>query len=131
MIVRAALAALLLAVPATAQTPMTAEEFESYVTGKTLTYAEDGVVYGIEEYLPGRRVRWAFRGGECRDGIWFEQAERICFVYRDNPVPQCWTFFEGANGLLARFENAEGRREVYEAEQTDEPLVCPGPEVGV
>ncbi len=36
-----------------AETPMSGAEFEAYATGRTLTYAERGVIYGIEEYLPG------------------------------------------------------------------------------
>ena len=47
--------------------PLSAEAFEAYTTGKTLTYATRGAStpYGVEEYLPGRRVVWSFVGGEC------------------------------------------------------------------
>ncbi len=54
---------LIAATPAlAADAPMTAAEFEAYATGKTLTYAVGGEVYGAEQYLPGRRVLWAFKG---------------------------------------------------------------------
>lgn len=110
---------------------MTAGEFEAYATGRTLTYAEDGVIYGIEEYLPGRRVRWAFTDDECREGYWYEEAEAVCFVYDDRPDPQCWTFSRGDRGLIARFLGSENGRELYEARQSTKPLVCLGPDVGV
>ncbi len=123
--------ALCLAIPAhAAETPMSAAEFEAYATGRTLTYAENGTVYGIEEYLPGRRVRWAFTGGECRDGYWYAEGGDVCFVYEDRPEPQCWRFSHGENGLIARFLGSENGRELYEAQQSDQPLVCLGPDVG-
>ena len=114
-----------------AQSPMTAQEFEEYVTGRTLTYADRGVIYGIEEYLPNRRVRWAFTADECRDGYWYDAEGEICFVYEGNPDPQCWTFTRRGGRLSALFTGAEDGRELYEAQQSDKPLVCLGPDVGV
>ena len=112
--------------------PMTAAEFEAYTTGKTLTYAHKGATpYGAEAYLPGRRVEWAFDGGECKTGQWFEDLGLICFVYEDNPTAQCWSFFQTPQGLTAQFENEENASPLYEIEQSDEPLFCPGPQVGV
>jgi hypothetical protein len=131
MWLRALLLLLTLASPALAETPLSAEAFERYVTGKTLTYAEGGIAYGAEEYLPGRRVRWAFEGDICREGYWYDENGVICFVYEHDPTPQCWTFLEGPRGLIARFEAPAGGRELYEASQSDEPLFCPGPDVGV
>lgn len=126
------LAALLaLATPATAQTPMSAAEFDAYSVGRTLTYAESGEIYGVEEYLPGRRVRWAYTADECREGFWYEDGADICFVYENNPNPQCWQFFRQPDGLMARFTGAEDGRELYEAQKTDKPLACLGPNVGV
>lgn len=112
--------------------PMTAEEFERYVTGRTLTYAESGQIYGIEQYLPSRRVRWAFAGDACQDGIWYAEGPLICFVYEAEPEPQCWSFFLApGGGLNARFENGDGALTLYEARNADAPLYCPGPGVGV
>src|SRR5690606_20167157 len=54
--------------PATSGTPMTAEEFDSYATGKTLTYSQYGQIFGTEEYLPNRRVRWQVTGDLCQYG---------------------------------------------------------------
>ena len=129
------LAAILVAVlaqGAAAQTPMSAEEFETYVTGRTLTFGFEGRPYGIEEFRPGRRTTWAFMGEECREGRWFERDEQICFVYDNAPgVEHCWIFWRGENGLNARFMGEENGTELYEVQRADRPLICPGPEVGV
>ena len=123
--------ACLMALPALADTPMSAAEFDAYSLGKTLYYGADGQRYGVEEYLPDRRVRWSFLDGKCKDGLWYEDAGLICFVYDDNPVPQCWSFYQRpGGGLSARFENAPDTTELYEIEGEGE-MLCLGPEVGV
>ncbi|KNG95580.1 hypothetical protein [Pseudaestuariivita atlantica] len=127
----ALLTALLLATPATAQTPMTAEEFEAYTTGKTLYFGSRGQAYGAEEYLDNRRVRWSFLDGKCKEGIWYEEAGLICFVYEDRPEPQCWSFVKTGDRLTALFQDEPGNTELYEARQSDEPMMCLGPDVGV
>ena len=109
---------------------MSAADFEAYVTGRTLTFIDGGVPYGTEEYLPGRRVRWAFVGDQCRDGYWYDTGGQICFVYEDNPEPQCWVFTREAGGLSAKFMGEDDGRQLYEAAQSDEPLHCPGPDLG-
>jgi hypothetical protein len=126
----AAVAALLTA-PCFAAEPMTGAQFEAYVTGKTLYFGQNGQAYGVEEYLDDRRVRWSFLDGKCKDGVWYEDRDMICFVYEDNPTPQCWTFFKESGGLRAIFENDPTATTLYEAQQNDEPMVCLGPEVGV
>lgn len=122
---------LLAAPPALAEERMSAAEFESYATGKTLTYGLGGVVYGIEQYLPGRRVLWAFENDTCLDGYWYEAGEEICFVYEDNPTPQCWTFHRNDTGLRARFAGDPEGADLSEVDQSPKPLVCAGPDVGV
>ncbi|TCO72837.1 hypothetical protein [Rhodovulum euryhalinum] len=112
--------------------PMNAEEFERYSTGKTLFYATRGAPYGAEQYLGGRRVIWTFLDGECTEGVWYESAGQICFSYDHRPEdPQCWSFYRSATGLMARFENDPAQTELIEVEQSREPLICTGPEVGV
>lgn len=126
----ALLCALCLPLPANAG--MSAAEFEAYVTGKTLTYFDSGTAYGIEEYLPNRRVRWAFVGDQCQEGTWYEAQGQICFLYEHNPSePQCWIFEDQGGRLSARFAGAEDGRVLYEAQASDDPLFCPGPDVGV
>ena len=133
---RLALILCLSALPAMAQDgvptspPLTAEEFDAYVTGKTLSYADQNGVWGTEQYLPGRRVIWAFSEDTCQYGTWYPKGEQICFVYDATPDPQCWTFWRGAEGLKALF-SGDSATQLSEVRQSDEPLGCPGPDVGV
>jgi len=127
-----ALAALAFTLPAMAEERMSAAEFENYTTGYTLTFKFQGIPYGAEQYLPGRRVIWAFTADDCRDGQWYEEAGNICFVYDDVPLdPQCWSFWRSEDGLRAQFEGEGASTELYEAERSRRPLLCEGPDVGV
>ena len=114
-----------------AETAMTAAEFDAYTRGKTFYYGSDGVPYGAEEYLDDRRVIWSFLDGDCQEGRWYEDGGLICFVYDTNPEPQCWSFRHSGAGLIARFENDPSATELYEVEQSRDPLMCLGPEIGV
>jgi hypothetical protein len=123
---------LLLAAPASAaETPLAAPEFEALSIGRTLGYALGGEVYGAEQYLPGRRVLWAFRGEECRKGFWYDADGQICFVYDHDPAPQCWTYFRDGGGLRARFAGDPPGAEAATVSELPEAVVCPGPDVGV
>jgi|LauGreDrversion4_2_1035121.scaffolds.fasta_scaffold1003611_2 hypothetical protein len=115
---------------AAAAEPMTAEEFDAYATGKTLSYALGDEIWGTEQYLPGRRVIWAFSQDECQYGTWYPQGDEICFVYDNDPTPQCWTFWQQGGGLRARFAGDPAGTELAEVGQSSDPLVCPGPDVG-
>jgi hypothetical protein len=125
------LISLVLALPAAAQSPMSGAEFDDYATGKTLYFGQAGQSYGVEEYLPDRRVRWSFLDGQCKEGFWYEEAGQICFVYEDKPDPQCWSFYKEGSGLRAVFENNAAATTLYEARQDDEPMMCYGPDTGV
>ena len=116
--------------PCAAQGVMTADEFDAYTRGKTLYYGFDGIAYGVERYMGGRRVAWSFLDGDCKEGVWYPQDEQICFLYEDRPDPQCWLFVSTPRGLVARFEGDPEATELYEAEQVDEEMVCYGPDVG-
>lgn len=126
-----ALALALLAAPATAQDAMTGDEFEAYTAGKTLLFGLLGEVYGGEDYLADRRVRWSFLDGRCQDGVWYEEAGEICFAYDDHPEPICWLFYETPSGLVAELAGGEASQQLYETGEAEEPLFCLGPEVGV
>jgi len=117
--------------PGWAQSLMSAEAFDAYTRGKTLYYGFDGEAYGVERYLDDRRVIWSFLDGDCKHGRWYEEAGQICFVYEDRIDAQCWTFAEGANGLIARFENNPDATELYEAQDIGDEMLCYGPDVGV
>jgi len=114
-----------------ADRPVSPSEFESIVTGKTLSYSTRGMEYGAEEYFEGRRVRWSYLDGACEEGQWYPAGEQVCFVYDELPSPQCWQFYMRDGRLLARFENNPEATELYELDRRDEPLMCLGPKVGV
>jgi hypothetical protein len=120
-----------LAGPVPARTALTAEAFEAHVTGWTVTYRQGQALFGIEEYLPGRKVRWSVAPGECQYGSWYPEDSFICFVYEDDPVPHCWTFWTEDGALVALSDTGQPGEELYEADRSDTPLDCPGPDVGV
>ena len=76
-------------------------------------------------------MRWSFLDGKCQDGQWYEEDGMICFIYENRPEPQCWSFEQSADGLVARFGGPRAMAELYEVEKSDEPLLCLGPELGV
>ena len=131
---RLALILALAPLQALAEPPLTAEAFAAHVTGKTITYQQQDTIFGIEEYLTGRKVRWSVAPDECQFGSWFPQGDDICFVYEYDPTPHCWTFRLRAGVLVA--QSADGAPgtppgpELSEIDRSDTPLPCPGPEVG-
>ena len=123
---------LLLGTPAMAQDPMNAAEFDAYTKGKTLTFGVAGdPSYGVEQYFENRRVIWSFLDGDCNNGVWYESKGSICFRYDFDPVPKCWQFFDEPDGLRAVFMNRPDMSVLYEAQDSTEPLICPGPNLGV
>ena len=121
----------LLPLPAMAETPMTGAEFEAYSTGKTLTYAQGGVIWGTEQYNANRVVMWAFTDDECRAGYWYEDGDQICFIYDDPADPKCWLFYLDASGMRARFATDPPEMDLSEVANSAEPIGCLGPDVGV
>ncbi|MDV7142496.1 hypothetical protein R3X27_07350 [Tropicimonas sp. TH_r6] len=126
-----ALALLALPAQALADTPLSAEAFDALTLGRTLHFYSEGRPYGAERYEENREVTWTFLDGECKKGRWYPQEELICFVYEGGHGPQCWSFFARGDGLRALFEDREGETELYDAGETDEPLSCLGPRIGV
>lgn len=122
----------LVAGQASAEQPMTAAEFEAYVEGRTLYYSgRNDTSFGIEQYLPGRRVVWRYLSDDCQYGKWYQnEAGNICFVYEGDPTPKCWSFWEENGALAARFVSDPSDFVLYEARQTDDALQCRGPSVG-
>ena len=117
-----------LATPAWAETPMTGAEFEARTTGRTMTYARDGQVWGREQYLAGRKVIWAFEGEDCKRGVWDEpQPGLICFAYDDAPDEQeCWRFYERQGGLFAQSELAPEAGVLAAMQESDKGMICGG-----
>ncbi|WP_147103867.1 hypothetical protein [Tateyamaria sp. syn59] len=131
MFFRMLIAAFALCASAVSSEPMSAAEFEAYVTGKTLYFGRAGEAYGAEIYHENRRVTWSFLDGDCKEGRWYPEGELICFVYEDRPDPQCWTFEKGPRGLIATFANDPASTELYEAQDLGEEMICHGPKIGV
>lgn len=124
--------------PASAEDPVSAEEFDALTLGRSMTWSEFGAVYGVEQYLPGRRVRWAAVGKDCAVGHWYADGPAICFRYETGTEPHCWIITHSASGLDAHYtlsppgkppEATPGTLPVSIAE-TPDPPACPGPEVG-
>ncbi|MFN5996058.1 MAG: hypothetical protein ACK47C_15390 [Paracoccaceae bacterium] len=95
--------AILLAAPAGAETRMTADDFDAFATGKTLTYRSASGVFGTEEYLPGRKVRWSDGSAGCYSGLWYPKGEDICFYYQGVDEPACWRFLRTDDKVIADF----------------------------
>lgn len=131
----AALAAALaapLATPAAAETLVPPEAFEVMAEGRTLHFTLDGLPFGSEQFLPGRRTIWRFADAECEYGVWRAEGDRICFSYRSIQGPVCWRFLQAADGFLAAQVEGDaetGLRLRMSGIETA-PLACPGPRVG-
>ena len=97
----------------------------------TMTWAEFGSVYGVEQYLPGRKVRWTVPGDDCKTGHWYQDGPAICFQYEDDIDPDCWEITASGSDLLARYTTNPPEAEPVIVTETIEPLACFGPEVGV
>ena len=116
---------------AQAETPLSAEAFDALTQGRTMTWAEFGQVYGVEHYLPDRRVRWTVLGDDCIAGHWYPDGPAICFLYDDRLDPVCWEITQGPTGLMARHTSTQPESAPVVIEPTTEPMACFGPEVGV
>lgn len=128
---RIVLAACLMATPAQADPALTAEEFDALTTGRIMTWAEFGMVYGVEQYLPGRRVRWTVLGEDCKTGHWYAEGPEICFLYEDRLDPVCWEITTAGTGLRARLRGNPPDTDPVVIEDSADDLACFGPEVGV
>lgn len=117
--------------PDTLPPPLNAEAFDARTLGRTITYFSGGQPYGVEQYLPGRRVLWAFTADICKEGTWFQAGAFICFDYKDENGLQCWTFHDAPQGLVARFQGDSGSEPLISLQESPEPLACQGPDLGV
>jgi hypothetical protein len=128
---RALFALLMIASPAVADPLLTAEDFDALTLGRTMTWSEFGTVYGVEQYLPDRQVRWTVVGDDCKAGHWYPDGDAICFQYEDDPAPDCWEISALGEDLLARYTTNPPDAEPVVVQFSDEPLACFGPKVGV
>lgn len=125
------LAAALAALPAWAETPLDAAGFDAATQGATITYDYGNGLYGTEEYLENRSVRWAFEGDLCIYGTWYQQDDQICFVYENDPTPACWLYYLEGGLIRGVYMGEGGGWEIVEHSRDGGPLPCAGPDVGV
>ncbi|WP_296423942.1 hypothetical protein [Yoonia sp.] len=122
---RSLLVCLALATPATAQDIMSAAEFDAHVSGRTITFGtSQNPSYGIERYLPGRRVMWSAFDGTCKYGIWFESKGSICFRYDGDPEHKCWVMFNDPDGMRGVYMTRPNNTVIYEIPDREDPLIC-------
>ena len=96
-----------------------------------MTWAESGQIYGVEQYLPDRRVRWTILGDDCKTGHWYPEGNAICFLYEDRLDPVCWAMTAEGQGFRARLVGNPPDTAPVVIEDSPETLACFGPEVGV
>ena len=110
---------------ALAEGTMDAAEFDAHVTGRTVTFRTDGIaVYGIERYLPGRRVMWSSLDGICQYGVWFESKGDICFRYEGDPEHKCWTIYDEPEGMRGVYTTRPPYTVIYELPDRNDALIC-------
>jgi hypothetical protein len=128
----ALIVALVVAVQARAEGPVSPQAFEAMSVGRTLHFTLEGKPFGAEQYVPGRRSLWRFADGTCEAGSWRAEGERICFTYERDPEPQCWRMVEVGGRLRAALAGAgDGAGLVLDLCHADDaPLPCPGPDLG-
>ena len=110
-----------------AETTLSGSDFDAFTNGHRLYYCQNGRVYGAESYFDNARVRWSFLDGNCLIGRWYEASELICFDYSTVVDVQCWHFFKGDNGLIAKFDGDTDSQTLYEAYRAPSLLKRPGP----
>lgn len=123
----AALALALLAAQASAEELMTSAEFRSLTEGWTLHFNDEaGEYYGSEQYFSDGRTVWLRAGGQCEEGIWMEESERICFLYEIGM--SCWRLYRnGENSFIAETADGDGGdgSRVSSFRRDRAPIVCP------
>jgi hypothetical protein len=127
------LAALLLLVAGPAAADLVdPDAFQAMSEGRTLHFTLDGAPFGAEQFFPGRRSLWRFADGTCEPGRWEARDAQICFVYDSDPTPICWHFRDAGGAFAAHLVDAgaETGFRLDLARVADEPLACPGPDVG-
>ena len=126
------IAILLLLLPGNlfAEEVLSPEAFRTHTAGSTLYFAQNGVAFGVEQYLPDNRSIWQYADGTCTRGKWYAKDDLICFVYEDNPREQCWNFLKKGNSFAARALGREPESDLEFIGQNETPITCLAPEVG-
>ena len=111
---------------------MNGDEFDAYTRDKTFYFAESGQPYGAEE-IPAQPPRkmvlsgWTLQGREVVRG---SRAKSALFT-KTGPILNAGASSTNLAGLIARFEGVTGGTILYETRQSEQPMMCMGPDVGV
>ncbi|MEP5758303.1 MAG: hypothetical protein ABJ327_03125 [Litoreibacter sp.] len=119
-----------LALPASAETILSPQEFEAFVQNSTVYFDRYGTPYGSEQYLRNRKVIWSFANGECEFGEWFPREDQICFQYENQNTPLCWHFVEQDGIKRARVVGDDPVADLHIVAQDKQPVNCEAPNVG-
>lgn len=104
--------------------PMTAAEFDAYVTNRIISFATaTNPAFGVEHYRENREVIWSVGDGTCLSGKWFPQDGDICFVYEGDPQPKCWTITQTKSGLHGVYTTVPNTTVIFETKKPV-PLTC-------
>lgn len=113
---------------------MSPAEFEAMIEGTTTYYTQGTEYRGIERHQRDRRVLLRTEDGACYVGHWYARGNDICYVYDENPGPHCWKIYRRGGVLyagLVDLEPGDEPQEIAFAEINDDPIDCPGPDLGV
>ncbi|MGL4236264.1 hypothetical protein [Tabrizicola sp.] len=110
--------------PAATYPPLTAEEFEAIVEGKTFDTHTMGESYEVETFLPGRRTILR-NANQCVEGTWRPEGQLICFDYQGDPVSYCWTYHDHGSWLKGWY-NGDRTTEPIELYPIDDLVTCEG-----
>lgn len=131
----AAVAALLLALPAASQSPseriaraanIPVEEWRAMAMGHTLTYRIDGQFWALERYYPGtNRVTLQLYDGRCMEGTW-DYAEPLYCFHWEGQGTSCFRHARlGDEILIIESQNgADTPMTQNMTAVTDVPLTC-------
>ncbi len=117
----------LMAAPTFAEEPMSAAEFDAFVTGRIVSFGTEGNPgFGVEQYLDDQRVIWSPGNGTCTNGVWYESKGDICFRYDGDPEPKCWAIYREGDGMRAIYTTRPDTTVIFETEAYSVPLICDG-----
>ncbi|MCU0827251.1 MAG: hypothetical protein MUE52_07550 [Tabrizicola sp.] len=110
---------------------LTAEDFSAHTGTSTLTYSYSSGFIGQAQYGPDQTLLWAFQGEPCVTGHWTHTGDQLCFSFANQVEVSCWLFSFKDGKLLGVLQNSDTVVVITETARSDQPLVCPAPEVGV
>ncbi len=98
------------------ETAVPPDEFEQIATGKVLEYHVTGTsrLVGYEAYLADRKVVFRYRNGSCISGEWYPKDGEVCFVYDNEPTPNCISYVRRGKILAAHDPREDGTTDHFD-----------------